>query len=702
MELSVFYGNTTIMELLIEKGFQIEHSSLLKIAIVNKQLSLLLLLLDNKKEIDIDLKSLYSFNVLSDKDALITLPSLLKNCGSLESNMISEFIEELMNRNYYRCMKVFLKYLSENKDDISKRLLSDSDLLLKHANMIKSEDTFIVVIDFIKIEDIKDYKKHQIYHVLLDHKKYKCLKKLFDKMMSKKSESFYMDVAFLNSIKNTDMLNQSSHVDPKSDDYSISPTLLHKLNNCKDSKVRFHPVINVAVEKKLSKYRWWYTLTFVLYCIFLSSLYFALFNASYQCDDALFSYTGSMGALRAVCEVVVLIYGILFSIDESIEFAIIFIRFSIKKFDTKNLFKVLLKKNNGRHKNLRTFFKHLIPLIKMYFGIFNMIDILGLIFIFLLIIFRISSSPFQWTLASFTIIFFTLRLFKYTRNIPSLGAYVKTIFQIFKHDIIQFSVIVLIIILAYFGGIHLAARQTYISPDSTIVPPDNCSNNSFTGLFWFDQERTSSYDLRRLLLSGIIFLLDGGPGNEETELLDSNFLFSFLYLGFAFTIIVVMSNILIAQLSQTYAEVTKNSFLPFKFDLVVSVEYDSNLAFFFGKFLKETGKAAILVNPDDWKEYCEIDIQTGIIEKLEDNSIVLNHCMEKTQRDTKVTLESQTKNLSNELSFVKQDVKKEIGDVKQSICDVKLDLEKRMEHIEGMIMEVLSLLKQSSPTVATL
>ena len=330
----------------------------------------------------------------------------------------------------------------------------------------------------------------------------------------------------------------------------------------------------------------------------------------------MFSYTGSFGALRAVCEVVVLVYGILFAVDECLEFVIILIRFSSKEFKTKNLFKVLLDKEDGIE-NLFTFLGQLIPLLRAYFGIFNIIDVLGLIFLFFLVIFRLSSSPFQWTLASFTIILFTLRLFKYTRIIPSLGAYVKSIFQIFKHDITQFSVIVLIIILAYLGGIHLAARQMYVSPDSTtIVPPDNCSNNSFTGLFWFDQERTSSYDLRRPLLSGIIFLLDGGPGNEEIGLLDSNFLFSLLYLGFAFTLIVVMSNILIAQLSQTYAEVTKNAFLPFKLDLVVSVEFDSNLAFFFGDCIRTFGWSAVKFNPDDWENFYEIDLQRNMIEKL--------------------------------------------------------------------------------------
>ena len=712
MELSVFYGNTTIMELLIEKGFQIKDSSLLKIAISRKQLSSLLLLFHNKNEIDIvDLKSLFLFDELSDKEALITLPSLLKFCGSLESNILIEFIEELIDRNHHRCIKVFLKYLSENEYNITTALLSKSrrdpgSNLLELAGL-SSEESFMFLIEFIDMDTINI--GHQIYHILLKEKKYKCLKKLFDKPVFQDKEGnskfIKIDVSFLNSIE-----KMRNHGNSREQDDSILPTLLHKLNNCEDSKVKFHPVVNAVVESKLTIYRWWYILTFVLYCIFLSSLYFALFNASYQCDDALFSYTGSFGALRAVCEVVVLIYGVIFSVDECIEFVILMMRFSSKEFNTRNIFNALLKIDYDGFSNWVTFLKHLIPLIRAYFGIFNTIDILGLVFLFFLIIFRLSSSPFQWTLASLTIILFTLRLFKYTRIIPSLGAYVKSIFQIFKHDITQFSVIVLIIILAYFGGIHLAARQTYVSPDSTtIVPPDNCSNNSFTGLFWFDQERTTSYDLRRPLLSGIIFLLDGGPGNEEIGLLDSNFLFSLLYLGFAFTLIVVMSNILIAQLSQTYAEVTKNAFLPFKFDLVVSVEFDSNLAFFFGKYLRKYSRSELRFNPEDWKDFFEVDLQAEILEKLKDKYNILNDLNEKNQKDTKMVLEFQNDPFSNdipsvkeEICGVKQDVRKEIGGVKESIGEVKLDLEKRMEHMEGMMKEVLSLLKQSSPTAATL
>ena len=288
MRWAIERGCTRIMEILIEKGFQVKDTSLLRLAIVEKQLSSLLLLLHNKNEIEIvDLKSLYPFTGLfSDKEALITLPTLLEFCGSLESDAIIEFINELLHHNCSRCMKVFFKYLSKNKNksEIQKILLSEpkysNSNLLEFAGR-RCEENFMFLIDFFDIEDI-NFSHHQIYHILLEEKKYKCMKKLFDKavILGKENNPNFItiNVGFLNSVE-----KMRNHGNSREQDDSILPSLLHKLNNCEDSKVKFHPVVSEMVKKKLVKYRLWYILTFVLYCIFLPSLYFALFNASYQC-----------------------------------------------------------------------------------------------------------------------------------------------------------------------------------------------------------------------------------------------------------------------------------------------------------------------------------------------------------------------------------------------------------------------------------
>ena len=237
-------------------------------------------------------------------------------------------------------------------------------------------------------------------------------------------------------------------------------------------------------------------------------------------------------------------------------------------------------------------------------GVYNFIDWLGIISFTLLIILRAISSYIQWSLAGLTFIFFSLSLFKYTRISPALGAYVSGVFRIFVIDIPRFFVIIIIILIAYMGGIHLAARQQprpNINSNVCLNSPYEVCNDTKSEFFWFNQELTCLYDLRRPLLSGLIFMLDGGPGNHVEDIFQDNFFFTIIYLGFAFTIIVVMLNILIAQLSETYGEIIKENAYHYKIELVVTLELKSNLAFWLGKrFRKYTTIESLTIPLSLW------------------------------------------------------------------------------------------------------
>ena len=78
--------------------------------------------------------------------------------------------------------------------------------------------------------------------------------------------------------------------------------------------------------------------------------------------------------------------------------------------------------------------------------------------------------------------------------------------------------------------------------------------NDTSQLFFFNQDTTDTYTFLTPFVDGMILLLDGGPGNRQDDILGVNLYFAVIYILFAFTIIVVLSNILIAQLSETYAE----------------------------------------------------------------------------------------------------------------------------------------------------
>ena len=411
----------------------------------------------------------------------------------------------------------------------------------------------------------------------------------------------------------------------------LKESFLHKLLDCPDQELKYDPIFNIIIDKKLRIYRWWYVISLLFYLFFICCLGYALIQASTQCDSTLWLYTGPGDWVRAVCECISILYVIFFIINEIVEFFIEWVRVNLQRTndeeDTSLTVKYLTDGEPGERKNILTkLFNswhiftdsiHVVDVKSKFFfsaflgyfdGVYNYIDWFAITSFIILVILRAVSSNVQWTFAGFTFIFFSLSLFKYTRISPALGAYVSSVFRIFIMDIPRFFILILIILIAYIGGIHLAARQQPISQQEATAQsmdglPYPICNTSRSAFFWFNSDLTSVYDLRRPLLSGIILLLDGGPGNFEDDILVENFFFTFVYLGFAFTIIIVMLNILIAQLSETYGEIVKENSYHYKIDLVVTLENKSNLAFLFGKrFRKYTTVESLKISLPLWKQ----------------------------------------------------------------------------------------------------
>ena len=474
---------------------------------------------------------------------------------------------------------------------------------------------------FIKHAPQQFFTENSKYlHEMYDREMYQTLKEVFDSMATElsygNSNKMYMECDFLDS-------NASGQY-PRDAGYNhMVPSLLHKMLDCPEVTLKYHPIVNIVINKKLVIYRWWYIFSFIFYIFFLLSLSYALIQASYLCDDQLFDYNNGSSIFRLLCEIFSILCWILFLVDEVIEFIIEWVqkRHEISNSDNMDNALILRSGGTGRLKTIFSCFQSINNSSKMFHSLdrilfnfpsafsnyifgFNMIDSSALICFPILCILRIAGSYAQWSFASFTFILFSLRLFKYTRVLPPLGAYVRSVFRVFVRDIPRFIVIVLILSISYFGGIHLAARQqpSYSSTNTVSLNSQVCTNTSQTQLFWFSQERTQNYDLRKPLISSIIFLLDGGPGNVEDDLLNANFLFVALYITFAFAIIVVLLNILIAQLSETYSEIIKTNEFHYKMELVVNLELKSNLAFITGKvFRKYTSIRLLEVPASSWE-----------------------------------------------------------------------------------------------------
>ena len=285
---------------------------------------------------------------------------------------------------------------------------------------------------------------------MYDKEMYQTLKAVFDTMATKYTDDnvgrINMTVEFLDS-------NRAGQYPTDTDYNHMIPSLLHKMLDCPEVTLKYHPIVNIVINRKLVIYRWWYILSFIFYIFFLLSLAYALIQASYLCDDQLLQYNNGLSIFRLICETFCILCWILFLVDEVIEFIIEWVQKRHESSNSDNMENDLIIQSGGtgRLRNIFSRFQSLNNYSKMFrtvdrvlfhfpsafsnyiFG-FNVIDLSALVCFPILCILRIAVSNAQWTFASFTFILFSLRLFKYIRVLPALGAYVRSVFRVFVHD----------------------------------------------------------------------------------------------------------------------------------------------------------------------------------------------------------------------------------------------------------------------------
>ena len=179
---------------------------------------------------------------------------------------------------------------------------------------------------------------------------------------------------------------------------------------------------------------------------------------------------------------------------------------------------------------------------------------------------------------------------------PSLGIYIETLSNVLSADVPRFSLVILILLVSYIGSIQLVARS-YSSEGA------QCSFSH-----WFSDNTVPFSPLLTPFISGLLFIIDGGPGNYETNFREVPIMFSIFYLVFAFCIIVVLLNVFIAQLSQTYANIyAEKDLLDFKTELALDYETQSSIVFKvlspLRRPLKRILVERIIVPLKTWKSY---------------------------------------------------------------------------------------------------
>ncbi|XP_031558823.1 transient receptor potential cation channel subfamily V member 6-like [Actinia tenebrosa] len=169
--------------------------------------------------------------------------------------------------------------------------------------------------------------------------------------------------------------------------------------------------------------------------------------------------------------------------------------------------------------------------LQYFKNIYNLFDWFGLLSIILVIPLRFAHMDEQWVLAAFGYFFNFLRLFKYACVSRTTGLYTKTLAKIIYRDITRFGVVFIVVFFAFCGTFFMSLRASGTSK-----------------LFG---------DFHMVMLAGVRALVEQQPPAEDYS--KFKWLPVLVILGYMATVVVILLNILIAQLSFTYAEAKKSA-----------------------------------------------------------------------------------------------------------------------------------------------
>ncbi|GFO43033.1 transient receptor potential cation channel subfamily v member [Plakobranchus ocellatus] len=145
---------------------------------------------------------------------------------------------------------------------------------------------------------------------------------------------------------------------------------------------------------------------------------------------------------------------------------------------------------------------------------------------------RFTDHQEQWSVFSIGYLLWTLRIFKYAAVFRQTGAYSQILWRIISHDFLQFTVVFLVILLAFTGSFVLSLRGE-----------NSLDLHTETSSFW------------QVLFTGVRILIEAEPVVEYTGPDGYRVMSCILMVCFLFVCCVVLLNILIAQLSDTYHHV---------------------------------------------------------------------------------------------------------------------------------------------------
>jgi len=166
----------------------------------------------------------------------------------------------------------------------------------------------------------------------------------------------------------------------------------------------------------------------------------------------------------------------------------------------------------------------------------NLFDWLGQLLILCIIPLRYSDSNAQWFVAWLAFLFNCLGIFKFSCVTRTTGLYTKTLAKIIRQDVTRFMVVFAVVFLSFCGSLFLSLHSS-------------TQSQQFSGFV-------------DVLLSAFRALSEQQPIAEDYS--SFNWLSILLMLAYMGTVLVILLNILIAQMSTTYTQAKR----------VARVEYD--------------------------------------------------------------------------------------------------------------------------------
>jgi len=164
-----------------------------------------------------------------------------------------------------------------------------------------------------------------------------------------------------------------------------------------------------------------------------------------------------------------------------------------------------------------------------------------LILTFLVIPLRFVGVDSQWSVAALGYLFNFLRLFKFSCVTRTTGLYTKTLAKIVYRDISRFCVVFVVIFLGFCGSMYMALKAT-------------ASQKHFSNFSW-------------LMLAAVRALFEQQPVEEDYS--KFRWLSILILLSYMAMVIVIMLNILIAQMSYTYSEAKRTAKLQYAVDTML-------------------------------------------------------------------------------------------------------------------------------------